>query len=181
MDLKPLLQNCSQYFGTDIIPPPIGDGDIREILSCDLEQPLPFGDGSFDVVVALDVLEHLNNPHGTIRELLRVARKAVLISLPNMYYIQFRLNFLRGRLSEKYCFHPHPVVDRHRWILSYSEALQFIRINAAEYHIEYEMVLPRRGRTKLIMEPLERWLGKTWPNLFAYGILFEITLRDGDQ
>jgi hypothetical protein len=56
-----------------------------------------------------------------------------------------------------------------------------MRINAAEHHIEYEMIPPHRGRTKLIMEPLERWLGKKWPDLFAYGILFEITLRDGNQ
>jgi SAM-dependent methyltransferase len=99
MDLKPLLKNCLQYFGTDLV-----SQTSHEVLQCDLEKPLPFEDNSFDIVTALDVLEHLNNPHEALKELFRISRKAVFISLPNLYYIQFRLNFLRGYLSEKYVF-----------------------------------------------------------------------------
>lgn len=35
---------------------------------------LPFADGAFDLVVALDVLEHLDDDHAAARELLRVLR-----------------------------------------------------------------------------------------------------------
>jgi SAM-dependent methyltransferase len=170
MALKPLLTGCREYYGTDLIP---ADG----VLQCNLEEPLSFDDNSFDVVTALDVLEHLDNPHDALHELCRVARKSVLISLPNMYYIEFRWRFLRGGgLSGKYQFPPHPVVDRHRWVLSYREALAFVSANTHSYGVEHEMVLPLRGRTKAISVPIERWLANAWPNLFAYGVLFEITL-----
>jgi len=171
MALQPFLKGCRKYYGTDLIP---ADG----VLQCDLDTRLPFEDNQFDVVTALDVLEHLNNPHSALQELYRVARKTVLISLPNMYYITFRMNYLRGRgISGKYDFPPQPILDRHRWILSYSEALEFILQNSTDHHVGHEMILPIRSRTKLVSEPIEKWLSTMWPNMFAYGVLFEITLK----
>lgn len=171
MALRPLLTSCDEYFGTDLIP-------TEGVLQCNLEEKLPFEDNAYDVVTALDVLEHLDNPHGALQELCRVARKSVLVSLPNMYYIEFRLRFLRGGgISGKYNFPSQPILDRHRWILSYDEALAFVTENTAEHSVEHEMILPVRGRTKAVAEPVERWLANTWPNLFAYGVLFEINLN----
>ena len=171
MNLKPLLEGCREYSGTDLIP-------AEGVLQCDLDSGLSFENDAFDVVTALDVLEHLDKPHTALQELYRVARKTVLISLPNIYYVTFRTNFLRGRgLSGKYHFEPEPVVDRHRWVLSYDEALEFIYRNSEGHHVETDLILPDRGRTKMVSEPVEKWLAANWPNLFAYGILFEITLK----
>lgn len=175
-ELKRLVKGCREYLGTDLIP-------AEGILQCDLDSRLPFENDAFDVVTALDVLEHLDNPHGALQELYRVARKTVLISLPNIYYISFRVKFLRGcGLSGKYHFKPEPSVDRHRWVLSHDEAHEFIYRNSEGHHVEHDTILPVRGRTNLVSEPVEKWLGAQWPNLFAYGILFEITLkREGDD
>jgi len=170
-DLKPLLKNCVNYSGTDQVAG-------EHIHQCDLEQGLPFNDDEFDIVTALDVLEHLDNPHEILYELYRVAKKAVFISLPNMYYIIFRINFLFGRgISGKYTFLPEPVLDRHRWLLSYDEALKFIDQNSSNYQVTPHMILPVRGKTKLIAEPIEKYLANTWPNLFVYGILFDIKME----
>ena len=57
----------------------------------DLERHLRFEDGSFDYVVALDVLEHVNNFHTAFHELLRIARRGVIIALPNMAFLPHRL------------------------------------------------------------------------------------------
>lgn len=171
MALKPFLTGCCEYKGSDLIP-------SEGVLECNLEHKLPFADGQFDIVTALDVLEHLDNPYRALDELFRVARKTVLIALPNMYYISFRWNFLRGRgISGKYSFSPQPVLDRHRWILSYYEAIAFIVQNSEGHKVEHEMILPIRGRTKFVSEPVEKWLSNNWPNLFAYGLLFEVTLN----
>ncbi len=172
MELKPLLQGCRHYRGADMMPG-------EDIFQCDLEENLQFEDNSFDIVTALDVLEHLENAHTTLVEMFRVAQKAVFVSLPNMYYIEFRLNFLRGLgVSGKYAFPTHPITDRHRWLLSHSEALHWIQESAARYSVEDHMLLPVRGRARLISEPIEKWLGATWPNLFAYGVLFKIKMDE---
>jgi ubiquinone/menaquinone biosynthesis C-methylase UbiE len=46
---------------------------------------LPFGDNSFDAVCEFAVLHHVANPNEVVREMLRVAKKAVLISDSNRF------------------------------------------------------------------------------------------------
>jgi SAM-dependent methyltransferase len=46
-------------------------------------RPLPFDDKSFDCVMCLDTLEHVDDPHLLLTELLRVSSKHVIVSLPN--------------------------------------------------------------------------------------------------
>lgn len=44
---------------------------------------LPFEDDFFDVVTALEILEHQENPYLTAKEILRVAKNFVIISVPS--------------------------------------------------------------------------------------------------
>ena len=65
----------------------------------DAQRRLPFGDESFDVVVAGEVLEHLPNPQLLVRESLRVLRPGGTLvgSIPNAFRLKNRLLFLLGR------------------------------------------------------------------------------------
>lgn len=57
---------------------------------------LPFADRSFDLVLCLEVLEHLTEPGRGLTELLRLTRRYVLVSVPHEPW--FRLaNLLRGK------------------------------------------------------------------------------------
>ena len=73
-----------------------------EPVQANVEEPLPFEDGSFDAVVAGELLEHLQFPDALVAEIHRVLRPGgVLVgSVPNAFRVQSRLRFLRGRPPE---------------------------------------------------------------------------------
>jgi ubiquinone/menaquinone biosynthesis C-methylase UbiE len=43
---------------------------------------LPFADASFDLVVAVEILEHLDDPDGAVDEIRRVTRSNALVTVP---------------------------------------------------------------------------------------------------
>jgi len=48
----------------------------------DVTKKLEFPDNFFDMVVCLEVLEHLEKPEETIKEIIRVARNRIVVSVP---------------------------------------------------------------------------------------------------
>ena len=73
-----------------------------EPVQANVEEPLPFEDASFDVVVAGELFEHLQFPDVLVREVRRVLRPGGVLagSVPNAFRVQSRLRFLRGRPPE---------------------------------------------------------------------------------
>jgi len=73
-----------------------------EPVHADVEEPLPFEDASFDVVVAGELFEHLQFPDALVSEIRRVLRHGGVLagSVPNAFRVQSRLRFLRGRPPE---------------------------------------------------------------------------------
>ncbi len=59
----------------------IKEGDIYK---------LPYRNNTFDLVIATEVLEHLENPKKAYRELLRVSKRYVLLSVPNEPWFTFQ-------------------------------------------------------------------------------------------
>ena len=80
-----------------------------ETVWADVEQPLDFGDESFDVVVAGELLEHVRDPHRLVDEVLRVLRPGGTFvgSVPNAFRLKNRLRFLAGRPVESDPTHLH--------------------------------------------------------------------------
>jgi SAM-dependent methyltransferase len=80
-----------------------------EPVAANVEDPLPFPDASFDVVVAGELLEHLRFPDAVVAEIQRVLRPggAIVGSVPNAFRLQGRLRFLRGRAPEDDPTHLH--------------------------------------------------------------------------
>lgn len=64
-----VCERASEIFGLEVTP-----ADIHA---------LPFADESFDVLVCAETLEHVFDPEIAVKELLRVARRAVVISVPH--------------------------------------------------------------------------------------------------
>ena len=80
-----------------------------ETVCADVEAGLEFGDGTFDVVVAAELLEHLREPRRLVEEAARVLRPGGTIagSVPNAYRLKNRLAFLAGRPPEQNPTHLH--------------------------------------------------------------------------
>lgn len=65
-------------------------------------------DASWDVVIASEVLEHLADPVAALRELRRVAKRAVLLSVPHEPWFSLG-NLARGRHIVRFGNHPEHV------------------------------------------------------------------------
>lgn len=52
------------------------------VMQADIED-LPFRDNQYDIIVCQQVLEHTHNPIKAMQELKRVAKKQIIVSVPN--------------------------------------------------------------------------------------------------
>jgi 2-polyprenyl-3-methyl-5-hydroxy-6-metoxy-1,4-benzoquinol methylase len=57
---------------------------------------LPYEDNSFDLAICTEVLEHLEEPTKALKEMLRISKKHLIISVPNEPFFMLS-NFLRGK------------------------------------------------------------------------------------
>lgn len=57
---------------------------------------LPYKDNSFDLVLCTEVLEHLDKPEEGLKELVRVSKKYLVISVPNEPFFMFA-QMVRGK------------------------------------------------------------------------------------
>jgi len=127
--LREHLEGRASYWGIGL-----GGNPDQKV---DLEKgPLPCFDNSFDCVLCMDVLEHLDNPHEVFDELCRVSRRHVIMSLPNPYSSFYNTlcqgDYRPGVAVKFYGLPPEPPADRHKWFFSYTEAEAFVRHRAAK-------------------------------------------------
>jgi 2-polyprenyl-3-methyl-5-hydroxy-6-metoxy-1,4-benzoquinol methylase len=85
--------------GVDILQRPASIPDKVSWLQRDLNYTTEISDGSFDVIVSTEVIEHLENPRATFREFHRLLRSkgSLIITTPNQESIRSFLGlFFRG-------------------------------------------------------------------------------------
>jgi len=119
----------------------IGFSDRDFITNLDLEQEkIPFPDNSFDCVLCLDVLEHLENIHEIFDELCRISKEWIIVSLPNPWadlMTSWTIEPYKVDRNTKYYGLPlEREKDRHKWFFSSSEALQFIKYRSEKNEFE---------------------------------------------
>jgi 2-polyprenyl-3-methyl-5-hydroxy-6-metoxy-1,4-benzoquinol methylase len=65
-------------------------------IKADMNGPVPAENGSIDTVVALEIIEHLENPKAFLREIGRVLKPggSLILSTPNIVSVQSKTRFL---------------------------------------------------------------------------------------
>jgi len=125
MYLKPLiLSNGAKYNGVGR-----GEGIDHDL---DLEKtPFPFENDSFETVLCLDVLEHLESIHLVFDELCRISKKYVVVSLPNplsdIFSVIRKKDYSSTQCLKFYGLPVDPPEDRHRWFFTEKEARAFVK------------------------------------------------------
>lgn len=84
-----------EVFGCDLYPEIFDAKDI-EIKAGDLDATLPYDAATFECVVCIEGLEHIENPANAIREFSRLLRSGgtLVVSVPNIMNIEERLKWL---------------------------------------------------------------------------------------
>jgi SAM-dependent methyltransferase len=62
--------------------------NYKKIVKADVNKGLPFKDNSFDNVLAGEIIEHLDNPLGFVKECYRILKPKgkLILTTPNVYY-----------------------------------------------------------------------------------------------
>jgi SAM-dependent methyltransferase len=127
--LRQYLDEDADYWGVGLGGYPDQQVDLEN-------EKIPFPDNSFDCVLCLDVLEHLDNIYEVFDELCRVSRHYGITSLPNPWRDFWSClrsgDYYPGQPMKFYGLPLEPPEDRHKWFFSNEEAEKFIIYRAAK-------------------------------------------------
>lgn len=137
-------------------------------LDLDASGPLPLPDASADAVVAVETIEHLENPRSLMRLLVRLARPGawVVVTTPNQRSATSLLTLvLKGRFGAfqdaQYPAHITALLD-----------VDLQRIGAEAGLVDGAILYSRRGRVPLTRWHYPRALSAVWPRALSDNLLF---------
>jgi ubiquinone/menaquinone biosynthesis C-methylase UbiE len=91
-----------EFVGVDVIDPALNNAAVREAGNLSFVHQegarLPFADGSFDLVFASHVLEHVEDERGFLSELKRVSSRYVYVEVPCELHLRTRYASLQRTL-----------------------------------------------------------------------------------
>ena len=81
---KELLKRGYRYTGIEANEKYVKEARKHVHVHCMRAEKLEFPDKSFDTVILLEVLEHLEDPYNALSEILRITRENLIVSVPNI-------------------------------------------------------------------------------------------------
>ena len=130
------------------------------------ENKLPFKDNSFEAVVLLDVLEHLYQPEKILREIHRVTKESIILSVPNFNSLPARLQMIAGYIPEN-----NTPIEGHIYWFSYTVLKNLLKEN--DFDIKIIKVNSFFSWTP-ILKSLMHLLARIWPSLFALNFVIKV-------
>ena len=161
---------ASEYHIIDIVDRTSGQkqpGNVT-VHEANLDNRFPFEDASFDVILAMMVIEHMYDPFHAFSEVARVAKSGanIFINLPNIGSIRCRLQLLSGRM---------PVTSGNDW---------FEKRSWDGSHLHYFTVCDVKrlaalyGLEMIEVRPVGRFMAlkRLWPELFCHEITYHFRM-----
>lgn len=148
----------------------------------DLKSEWPTESKSYDLILMLDVLEHLNDPENfllMLRHSLQQERKPkILVSVPNVAFILMRLNLLAGRFN----YADRGILDiSHRRFFTKSTLEKLFKETGYEVVSIHGIGVPFKSLADNFLfsfaGKLSSFLAKIWPSLFAFQFHCEVSVK----
>jgi 2-polyprenyl-3-methyl-5-hydroxy-6-metoxy-1,4-benzoquinol methylase len=162
--VKPI---CDRYVGADLIRYPSFPLDC-EFYPADFNSgSLPLSDDFADMVVAVEVIEHVENPRALMRELVRVAkpRGHVIVTTPNQLSL---LSFLTLAIKHRFAAFQDMHYPAHLTALL---EIDLLRI-AWEAGLENPVIkYSGRGRIPKTARHYPRAFSRLWPRAFSDNVM----------
>jgi glycosyltransferase involved in cell wall biosynthesis len=166
--------------GVELMPNADAEHALDRFLVADLEQGLPPElDGSFDVVLAADVLEHVRDPARLLREIRDVVAPggSLLISVPNFGHWYARMRVVTGTFD----YDERGILDRgHLRFFSRRSFRRLLldtgwRVSRVDYTgLPIEALSEGDvGLLGRLLRAADRVLVRLWPTMFGYQMLFQ--------
>jgi methionine biosynthesis protein MetW len=129
--------------------------DVQRLDLSDPDAQVPTG---HEVITLLEVIEHVPDAETVVRKSVAAAREHLIVSVPNLGFIESRLRLLAGRGPNTNLVH-HVREHLRQW------TVQDFRDWAG--HLGLEIVAERPTRPVALLG-----LGRRWPALFSSGMLY---------
>lgn len=172
--LKSYLPQGTRYAGVDLFQNDQGTVEYVQ----DLTRGLPIDDRSWDVVTALDVVEHIDDMQAALSELWRVCGRHLIVVLPNMAHIRYRLNFLLSGHTgtDKYDLVFPGNLDRHRWFTTLIQSDAYMRCFAESAGADLEILHATESPSKARLARIARMFG-LGPQFWAWTSIYTLSRR----
>jgi len=166
--LKSLGPQFNRLKGLDISEEAVKkarDKDIDAEVFDFANDPLPCENSSFDTVVMLDILEHLYSPQNLLKEAKRVAKKSIIIGVPNFNSLPARIQTLLGRVPENNTPSKGHIYWFNILILKKLIKDSGLKIIALEINTF--------GQNRFLIGHLTNYLSRIWPGSFALSFVIK--------
>jgi len=104
---------------------------------------LPYKNSAFDLVICTEVLEHLEKPHKALSEIKRVAKKYIILSVPNEPFFILG-NLFRGKYIKSFGNNPEHI--NHWNAGGFKKFLRSggLKMSGARYPFPWTVILARK-------------------------------------
>lgn len=153
------------------------------VVSCDISKQWPVEAASFDLVICLDVAEHLENPEHILNEAKRVLKDSgkLIFGVPNHFDLRQRLRILFGKGIVHWDNLRH---NQRAWSYAHIRFFSLPELKAmfgqnnwtivkSQFNFMGGGIIPSRFTPKLI----KIFLVRHWPNLFSGKFIFLLSQK----